>query len=79
MANSDWERVVEEKRLQRERAIAEVKAKLGPEFENAAIVNDIDDIEILTSRISNGDLTSEEVTKACIARYFQTNSMSLPA
>lgn len=69
MANTDWKRVVYEKRLQRERAIAEFKATLGPEFMAAPPVNDIDDIDILTSKISKGDLSSEEVTKACIARY----------
>jgi hypothetical protein len=67
MANTDWKRVVHEKRLQRERAIAEFKATLGPEF--MAAPHDIDDIDILTSKISKGDLSSEEVTKACIARY----------
>lgn len=69
MANTDWKRAVREKRLQRDRAIAEFKAILGPEFIAAPLVHDIDDIGILASKISKGDLTSEEVTKACIARY----------
>jgi hypothetical protein len=70
MASTDWKRAVHEKRLQRERAIAEFKAILGPEFMTAPLViNDIDGIGILASKISKGDLTSEEVTKACIARY----------
>jgi hypothetical protein len=69
MANTDWKRVVLEKRLQRERAIAEFKAILGPEFMTVPLVNDTHDIGILASKISEGELTSEEVTKACITRY----------
>lgn len=69
MANTDWKRVVHEKRSQRELAIAEFKAILGREFIPAPLVDDIDDIGILASKISKGALTSEEVTKACIARY----------
>lgn len=69
MAIANWEQVVYEKRLQRERTIAEFKTILGPECIAAAATNDIDDIEILVSKISKGDLTSEEVTRACIARY----------
>jgi hypothetical protein len=80
MANGDWKRVVQEKRLQRERAIAEFQARLGPVLENATPVNQIDDIEVLTSKISNGELTSEDVTTAYIARYLLvTENMSLSA
>lgn len=68
MANTDWKSVVQKKRLQRERAIAEVKAILGLEFRAAPLVDDVDDIDILTSKIAGGEFTSEEVTKACIAR-----------
>lgn len=73
MANSNWERVVQEKRSQQARAIADIRAKLGAEFDNAGPVDDINDIEIFTSKISNGELSSEEVTKACIARYFNNH------
>ncbi|OIW25154.1 amidase [Coniochaeta ligniaria NRRL 30616] len=73
MANSDWKSVVQEKRLQRERAIDEVKAILGPELLANPPVNDTDDIETLASKIAGGDLTSEEVTKACIARAIKAH------
>lgn len=78
MADTDWRRVVHEKRLQRERTIGEFKAILGPEFTTATSVDDIDDIGILASKICEGDLSSEEITKAFIARYL-TDAMSLSA
>lgn len=65
----EWKIAVQRKRLQRERAITEFKDMLDSESTDAPRVDDIDDIVIVASMISKGDLTSEEVTKACIERF----------
>lgn len=68
MSKTEWERVLKEKRLRRDRAIADVKAVLDAEIMDAHRVVDLDDIGILGNRIAIGELSSEEVTKECITR-----------
>lgn len=74
MANGDWKRAVHEKRSQRERAIAQVKAILGPECIAASAAIDTGGIGTLTSKLAKGDFTSEDVTKECIARYLRIST-----
>lgn len=73
----EWKIAVQRKRLQRERAITEFKDMLDSESTDAPPVDDIDDIVVLVSKVSKGDLTSEEVTKACIERFVYCISISI--
>ncbi|KAJ4260000.1 hypothetical protein NW757_001951 [Fusarium falciforme] len=78
MSTRDWKTIVAEKRLQQSEAIAAAETQVplkGPNLEHAAngqngfhSITDISDAATLTGKIARGEVTSEVVTRAYIAR-----------
>lgn len=79
MSTRDWKAIVAEKRLQQSEAIAaaETQAPLKGSSPEHAVngqngfhsITDISDAATLTGKIARGEVTSEAVTSAYIARY----------
>ncbi|KAM6537833.1 hypothetical protein FALCPG4_003736 [Fusarium falciforme] len=86
MSTRDWKTIVAEKRLQQSEAIAAAETQVplkGPNLEHAAngqngfhSITDISDAATLTGKIARGEVTSEVVTRAYIARAIEAHKMT---